>query len=218
MFHESKLLWWNAQECELQICELMSSPNLSYRGTWHVLLCQTDLAAQIWPCLPSQPIALLRCRQVTVDLKWSGTAVWFCVPSRLSRFDTSRVRLLRLHKRKIGLLFQPRTCELTSAMNPFPGGKSRSQGFHRFPPARASSAIDLIVNVNSQDSRLPGGPTSPESVVTPPSCTLLPRLEGSQNEHARIHRMLIEIKLFSEEISRKFSTTAEADQPGRILL
>ena len=39
VYHESKLLWWNAQACQLQICELMSSanpcigsPNLSYRG------------------------------------------------------------------------------------------------------------------------------------------------------------------------------------------
>ena len=70
VYHESKLLWWNAQECQLQIFELMSSanpcigsPNLPHRGTWHVLLCQTDLAAQIWPCLPSQPVALLRCNR-----------------------------------------------------------------------------------------------------------------------------------------------------------
>ena len=71
------------------------SSNLSYRGTRQVLLCQTDLAAQIWPCLPSQPVALLRCRQVDGCgfLTWSGTVVWFCVPSRFSRLDTSRTRL-----------------------------------------------------------------------------------------------------------------------------
>ena len=107
--HEPKLLWWTAQVCQLQICELMSSanpcigsPGLSFRGTWPVLLCQTDLAAQIRPCLPSQPVALLRCRQVIVDFDWSGTVVWFCVPSRFSRLVASRIRLLRLHNGKIG--------------------------------------------------------------------------------------------------------------------
>ena len=68
------------------------SSSLSYRGTRHVLLCQTDLAARIWPCEPSQPVALLRSRQMIVDFIWDGTVVWFCVPSRFSWLDTSRTR------------------------------------------------------------------------------------------------------------------------------
>ena len=120
------------------------SPNLSCREAWHVLLCQTDLAAQIWSCLPSEPLALLRCRQVIVDFERRGTVVWFCVPSRVGQSDASRTRLLGLHNGKIGLLFQPGACELSL---PFPEGKSRCQTFHRSLPARASSAIDLIVNV-----------------------------------------------------------------------
>ena len=67
-------------------------------------------------------------------------------------FDTSRTRLLRLQNGKIGLLFQPGAFELSPASNPFPEGTSRPQTFHRILPVRASSAIDLIVNVNSQDS------------------------------------------------------------------
>ena len=42
--------------------------------------------------------------------------------------------------------------ELSLAADPFPGERPRSQTFHRILPARASPAIDLIVNVNSQDS------------------------------------------------------------------
>ena len=128
----------------------IGSPNLSYRGTWHVLLCQTDLEAQIWPCLPSQPVALLRCRQVIVDFEWSGTVVWFLRPVSFSRLDTSRVRRQRLHER--GLLFQPGACELSFARNPLLKGKSRSQTFQRILPAGASSAIVLVVNENSQRS------------------------------------------------------------------
>ena len=109
MQDESKLLWCSAQECQLQVCELMSSAkpcigssNLSYRGNWHALLCQTDLGAQIWPFLPSQSVALLRCRQVIGDFTWNATVVWFGVPSRFSQLDTSCTRLLRLPNGKSG--------------------------------------------------------------------------------------------------------------------
>ena len=122
VYHDSKLLWWTAQECQFQICELMRSCE---RDALALRICRTVgvgmycCARLIWQsqfqrCLPSQPVALLRCRQVVVDLKWSGTVVWFCVPSGFGRF-------LRLHNRKIGLLFQPGVCELASASTPFPG-------------------------------------------------------------------------------------------------
>ena len=135
MYHESKLVWWNAQECQLQICELISStnpgigpPNLPHSGVWHALLCQTDLAAQIWPCLSSKPVVLLRCRQVIVDFERSGTVVWFSVASRFSWFDTSRKRLLGLHNEKhraAVLNLEPVNSRLAST--PFPEGKSRPQ-------------------------------------------------------------------------------------------
>ena len=137
MHLESKLLWWNAHECQLQIRELMSSANPCIGSPNVTLYCCAKL---IWQ-LKSGRV----CPAKQLDLSWSGTVVWFCVPSRFRPLDTSRKRLLKLHKRKIGLLFQPGACELTS-------GKSRSHAFHRIFPARASSAIDLIVNVNSQDS------------------------------------------------------------------
>ena len=119
----------------------IGSSNLPYRGTRHVQLCQTDLAAQIWPCLPSKPNSLLRSRQMIVDFKWDGIVVWSCVPSRFSLLDTRRTRLLRLDSGRIDVLFQPGACELTLASNPLPEGKSRSQTFHRIPPARASSLV-----------------------------------------------------------------------------
>ena len=53
---------------------------------------------------------------------------------------------------KIGLLFQPGAREVASASNPCPEGNSRSQMFHRILPARASSPVDLVVDVNSQDA------------------------------------------------------------------
>ena len=56
------------------------------------MLCPTDLAAEIWPCLPGQPVALLRRGQMIVDFEWTGTVVWFCVASRFGLLDISCVR------------------------------------------------------------------------------------------------------------------------------
>ena len=76
----------------------VSPSNLSNRGTRHALLCQTHLAAEIWPCLSSQPVALLRRRQVVVGLKRRGKVVCFCVASRLGWFHLCRICFRALWK------------------------------------------------------------------------------------------------------------------------
>ena len=208
MCDEPEFLWRNAQERQFQIRELMSSTNpcigcsnLPHGGAWHTLLRQADLTAQVWPGLSSQTVALLCCTEMVVDLERSGTVVGFRISSRFRRFDLSRVCLLGLYNCKIRLLFQPGACKLSTASDPLLEGKPGSQSLHRIIPSHASSTIDLIVNMDSQDSTQ----TSRRTKVSRGDhrhlvVHLVPvALRFSQNKHTRIHRMLTETQLLNEE-------------------
>ena len=96
---------------------------------------------------------------------------------------------------KIRLLFQPGACKLSTASDPL------SQSFHRILLSHASSTIDLIVNMDSQDCTQTSWRTN---VSRGDHGHLVVRLvpgarRFSQNKHTRIHRMLKETELLNEE-------------------
>ena len=55
----------------------LTNPRIGSPNLLHALLCQTYLAAEIWPCLASQRVALLRRGQMILDgvAQSSGFAV-----------------------------------------------------------------------------------------------------------------------------------------------
>ena len=112
-------------------------------------------------------------------------------------FDTSRIRLLRLHEGNIGLLFQPVN---SPSVIHFQTGNLAPRRFIAFS-RRVPRPVDLVVDVNSQDATQAFCRTNASRKRRPPIIVhFVPTARGlSQNEHTRIHRMLIETELFSEE-------------------
>ena len=83
--------------------------------------------------------------------------------------------------------------------------ESGSQPFHRILPMYASLPIDLIVNANAQDStqtsqRTKGSRGDHQHIVVQ---LFSATQELSQNEHTRIHRMLVETQLLGEELLKR---------------
>ena len=103
---------------------------------------------------------------------------------------------------KIGLLIQPRVCEFSTAREPLSGGKTSTQSFHCILPSCASSTVDLIVDMNSQDFTQTAWKTSvSRGVLQHVILQSVPATRGFyQNEHTRIHWMLIETQVLGEEL------------------
>ena len=177
MYHESKLLWWNAQERQLQIRELMSSACPTVELGMH---CCAKLVWQLGTGRVCPANQLPCCRT-----EWHN------------RLVLRHVSFWQVYG-KIGLLFVNSPLPVSHFGKEISPAKVSSHS----PSARASSAIDLIVNVNSQDSTQASRRTNVSRkchhlIVV----QLVPAARGLfRNEHTRIHRVLIGTKLLNEEL------------------